>query len=87
MTPLRVYKFLVLPVCQQVGDEGVVIAEVQPEQPDTVFGIAGLERYAAGFEAALATARTAQPNGAPPAQVAQAVVAHTVTAVQPEEGA
>jgi len=61
---LRVYKFLVVPVLQQVDDDGVVVAELQPPNPDSVFGIDGLTRYAAGFEAKLAE-QLASHNGQP----------------------
>jgi hypothetical protein len=54
MSELRVYKFLVMPVLQQVDENGTVTNEAQPQQPDTVFGLDGLQRYADGFEDALA---------------------------------
>ena len=60
---LRTYKFLVIPVIQQLDEDGVVTAEVQPQQPDSVFGIRGLVAYAEGFEAVLAE-REAASNGA-----------------------
>lgn len=60
---LRPYKFLVLAVLQQVDEGGNIIGEAQPQQPDAVFGVDGLARYAAGFEAALARHLDAQSNG------------------------
>jgi len=60
---LRPYKFLIIPVLQAVDDDGVVVTEVQPEQPDIVFGVEALERYAAGFEDAVAAQNAAQMNG------------------------
>jgi hypothetical protein len=46
----RPYKFLVVPVVQEVDDEGMVVQELQPEQPVSVFGIEGLRRFADTFE-------------------------------------
>lgn len=70
MNSLRSYKFLVIPVLQQVGEDGTVVAEAQREQPDAVFGVDGLRRYAEGFEEALAqhlnAARAATTDGAVP---------------------
>jgi len=63
MNTLRPYKFLIIPVLQAVDDEGEVVTEVQPEQPDVVFGIGALTRYADGFEAAVAAQNAAQSNG------------------------
>lgn len=59
---LRTYKFLIMPVLQDVDDDGKVTGEAQPEQPDTVFGIDGLLGYAHQFEQVL-TERTAAGNG------------------------
>lgn len=72
MRQLRPYKFLVVPVLQLVDDDGDVVGEQQPQQPDVVFGVDGLERYAAGFPAALeqhnaALVANAVANGAGPA--------------------
>ena len=50
---LRPYKFLIVPVLQQLDQAGNVTAEVQTEQLDTAFGVAGLLAYANGFEEAL----------------------------------
>jgi len=61
MSQYRPYKFLVIPVIQEVDDDGVVISEASPEQPVPVFGIDGLHRFADGFEADL-IAKTPQ-NG------------------------
>jgi len=60
---LRVYKFLVVPVLQAVDENGTVVNEVQPEQGDWVFGIEGLTRYAAGFEAAVEAQNNASTGG------------------------
>jgi len=60
----RTYKFMILPVLQDVDDDGKVTAEAQPEQPDTVFGIDGLLVYAHDFEERLATL-VASSNGSP----------------------
>jgi len=57
----RPYKFLVVPVIQEVDDDGNVTQEMAPEQPTTVFGVEGLRRFADGFEADLA----ARQNGSP----------------------
>jgi len=59
---LRVYKFLVIPVLQDVDEDGVVTGEAQPEQPDQVFGISGLMEYANHFEEALKN-RAVSTNG------------------------
>ena len=66
MSSLRVYKFVVMPVLQQVEDDGTVTNEVQPQQPDNVFGIDGLVRYAQGFEEALAAHLNSLQNGQVP---------------------
>jgi hypothetical protein len=50
---LRPYKFLIVPVVQNVDEDGVVVAEGQGEQPDVVFGVDGLHRYADNFEQVL----------------------------------
>jgi len=84
MTTLRTYKFVVMPVLQQVDELGVVVGELSPPQPDTLFGVDGLMRYAAGWEEALAR-HVAQMNGAPPAELAAGVVAATALPRQPEE--
>jgi len=60
---LRSYKFLIMPVLQAVNDDGTVINEVQPQQPDVVFGVEALARYADGFEDAVAAQNAAQSNG------------------------
>lgn len=59
---LRPYKFLVMPVVQKIDEHGVVVAEGQGEQPDVVFGVDGLRRYADGFEQVLAE-MMAEANG------------------------
>jgi hypothetical protein len=59
---LRPYKFLVIPVLQQLDDDGVVTGEAQPEHPDQVFGVQGLIEYAERFEQVLAE-REAAMNG------------------------
>jgi hypothetical protein len=63
MRTLKVYKFLVAPVLQQLDETGTVVGELQPPNPDAVFGVDGLARYAARFEAKLAE-QVAQLNGA-----------------------
>ena len=60
---LRPYKFLIVPVVQQLDGVGDVIAELQTEQPDTAFGIAGLLAYAQGFEEALTRQGRQMMNG------------------------
>ena len=63
-TTLKAYKFLIVPVLQQINEDGQVVAEAQPEQPDVVFGVDGLQRYADGFEDAVG-AQNAKLNGQP----------------------
>jgi hypothetical protein len=46
----RAYKFLVVPVIQEVDDEGNVTGELTPDQPVPVFGISGLHAFADNFE-------------------------------------
>jgi len=53
----RPYKFLVMPVVQEIAEDGTVIQEAQPEQPLTVFGVEGLIEFAQGFEETLVYAR------------------------------
>lgn len=55
MSEFRTYKFMVVPVVQEVDDEGNVVSELTPEQPIAVFGIAGLHTFADNFEADLIT--------------------------------
>lgn len=62
MSSLRTYKFLIQPVVQVVDEEGDVTDEASMQQPDAVFGVEGLIRYAEGWEAALAL-KNAQMNG------------------------
>lgn len=64
MTVLRPYKFLVAPVMQQVDEDGTVIQEIQPREPDVVFGVEALLRYAEGFDAALEQHLAQMQNGA-----------------------
>jgi len=59
---LRSYKFLILPVVQQLDDDGTVMGEGQTEQPDVAFGVRGLKEYAESFEQVLAQ-REAEMNG------------------------
>jgi hypothetical protein len=51
---LRPYKFLVVPVIQELDDDGNVVRELSSEQPQTVFGVDGLRRFADTFELDLA---------------------------------
>jgi len=60
---LRPYKFLVTPVIQQVDDNGDVVSEASPEQPDVIFGVQQLARYAEIFEEELAKREAATSNG------------------------
>lgn len=60
---LRPYKFLVVPVMQRVDEDGNVLDEVQPNQPDHVFGLDGLRQYADKFPVVLAQLEAAQSNG------------------------
>lgn len=46
----RPYKFMVVPVIQEVDDDGNVVQELSPEQPITVFGVENLVRFAETFE-------------------------------------
>jgi hypothetical protein len=59
----RPYKFLVQAVIQELDDDGNVVRELTAEQPQPVFGIDGLHRYADTFELDLATStpREARP--------------------------
>jgi len=50
----RPYKFLVMPVIQEVDEDGNVVQEMSPEQPQTVFGVEGLRTLADTFELDLA---------------------------------
>jgi hypothetical protein len=59
---LRPYKFLIVPVIQEIDEDGNVINEVQTQQPDTAFGVRGLIAYAENFEQVLAE-REAVMNG------------------------
>lgn len=56
----RPYKFLIVPVIQEVDEEGNVIQELQPEQPVTVFGVDGLRQFADTFELDLAARSNAK---------------------------
>jgi len=60
---LRPYKFLVVPVVQELDEDGNVTGEVSPEQPVVVFGVEGLQRFADGFELDLAVQAEALANG------------------------
>jgi len=60
---LRSYKFLVVPVVQQLDDDGNVTGEMQPERPDAVYGVAALAEYAERFEQVLAERETASNGG------------------------
>jgi len=64
LNTLRAYKFLVMPVLQLVDEEGGIVGEQSPQQPDVLFGVDGLARYAAGFDAALERHLAAIQNGA-----------------------
>lgn len=50
----RPYKFLIIPVIQEVDDDGSVIQELSQQEPTTVFGVDGLHKYADTFELDLA---------------------------------
>lgn len=54
MADYRPYKFLVVPVIQEVDEDGNVIQEMSTQEPVTVFGLDGLRRYADTFELDLA---------------------------------
>jgi hypothetical protein len=58
----RPYKFLVVPVVQEVDDDGNVLREITTETPVAVFGVDGLQRFAETFELDLA-ARAAGVTG------------------------
>jgi hypothetical protein len=60
---LRPYKFLIVPVLQQLDQDGNVTGELQTEHPDTAFGVAGLLAYANGFEEALTRQGRQMMNG------------------------
>ena len=74
MSSYRPYKFLVIPVVQEVNDEGTVINELSPEQPVPVFGIDGLHKFADGFEADLVSRVAQNGAGAVPANVRPSAV-------------
>jgi hypothetical protein len=48
-------------VIQEVDEDGNVVQEMSPEQPQTVFGVEGLRQFADTFELDLA-ARTPSSN-------------------------
>jgi len=50
----RPYKFLIVPVIQEVDEDGNVVQEMSPEQPQAVFGVEGLRSFADNFELDLA---------------------------------
>lgn len=60
---LRAYKFLVMPVMQQIDEEGNVLGEAQPREPDVLFGVTALHQYADGVEAAIERKAAAMSNG------------------------
>jgi hypothetical protein len=45
----RPYKFLVVAVIQEIDDEGIVVQELQAQEPTAVFGIDGLRKFADEF--------------------------------------
>jgi hypothetical protein len=59
----RPYKFLIVPVIQEVDDEENVIGESSPQVPEVVFGVEGLHRYADEFEHNLNLKTAAAMNG------------------------
>lgn len=67
MTSYRPYKFLIVPVAQELDDADNVTGEASPKQPDIVFGVDGLHRYADEFETILAAHLAAAANGGRPA--------------------
>jgi hypothetical protein len=46
----RPYKFLVVAVIQEVDDDGVVVRELQAQEPTAVFGLDGLRKFADEFK-------------------------------------
>jgi hypothetical protein len=46
---------MIVPVVQEVDDDGIVIQELVQENPTAVFGIGGLRTYADNFENELAS--------------------------------
>ena len=50
MNAFRPYKFLVVPVVQELDEDENVVGESSPQQPEIVFGLDGLHRYADEFE-------------------------------------
>lgn len=62
MSTLRAYKFLIVPVVQEVDEMDVVLTEHQTQQPDAVFGVEGLRVYAENFPQMLGRLQ-AQMNG------------------------
>ena len=66
MTTLRPYKFLIIPVIQEIDDDGNVIQELNTEQPVPVFGLDGLHRFADNFPLDLAARTAAHAPGDPP---------------------
>jgi len=58
----RPYKFVIVPVLQEVDEDDRVIRELAQQEPTTVFGIDGLHAFANSFEFELAT-RIEQKTG------------------------
>lgn len=54
MSSYRPYKFLVMPVIQEIDEDGNIVQELSPEQAQTVFGTGGLRAFADTFELDLA---------------------------------
>ena len=50
----RPYKFLIVPVIQEVDEDGNVVQEMSPQQPTAVFGVEGLRQFADTYELNLA---------------------------------
>ena len=61
---LRAYKFLIVPVLQQIDEDGHVSGELEPRSPDVAFGLDGLQAYVDGFEEALLAKEASILNGA-----------------------
>ena len=60
----RPYKFLIVPVIQEVDDDGNVVRELNQEEPSVIFGVTALRLFAELFESTLnENVETAGGNG------------------------
>lgn len=62
----KAYKFLVVPVIQELDDKGNVMRELSdPNQPDVCFGSAALLDYARSYDSKLRKSAAAAANNQP----------------------